>query len=154
MTGARLFPGLSIPRRIRRRRPPLKKLETDLAEIVARESAKHCQVRLMFQDGGRFGLLGDPRRCWALKGIRPVVRKRQFRQSMAGAPMAERASGPHDRSDDPEGAEMSRIKSLMKREDGRGLVNVTCPNGTGQGPPTGAYCSSNRSSRAPVNTRG
>ena len=34
----------------------------------------------MFQDEGRFGLLGDVRRCWAPKGIRPVVRKRQLRQ--------------------------------------------------------------------------
>ena len=34
----------------------------------------------MFQDEGRFGLLGDPRRCWAPKGIRPVVGARLVRQ--------------------------------------------------------------------------
>ena len=27
----------------------------------------------MFQDEGRFGLLGMPRRCWAPHGMRPVV---------------------------------------------------------------------------------
>jgi transposase len=59
---------------------------------VARESAKHRQVRLMFQDEGRFGLLGDPRRCWAPKGMRPVVRKRQLRQYT----YAFSAVSPHD----------------------------------------------------------
>ena len=34
----------------------------------------------MFQDEGRFGLLGDPRRCWAPKGIRPIVGARLIRQ--------------------------------------------------------------------------
>lgn len=46
----------------------------------------------MFQDEGRFGLLGDPRRCWAPKGIRPVVRKRQLRQYT----YAFSAVSPHD----------------------------------------------------------
>jgi hypothetical protein len=34
----------------------------------------------MFQDEGRFGLLGDPRRCWAPKGVRPIVGARLLRQ--------------------------------------------------------------------------
>ena len=34
----------------------------------------------MFQDEGRFGLLGTPRRCWAPHGIRPVVGARLERK--------------------------------------------------------------------------
>jgi len=37
-------------------------------------------VRLMFQDEGRFGLLGKPRRCWAPVGVRPVVGARLVRK--------------------------------------------------------------------------
>ena len=59
---------------------------------MVRESAKGRQIRLMFQDEGRFGLLGDPRRCWAPKGVRPVVRKRQLRQYT----YAFAAVSPHD----------------------------------------------------------
>jgi transposase len=46
----------------------------------------------MFQDEGRFGLLGDPRRCWAPKGVRPVVGARVLRQYT----YAFAAVGPHD----------------------------------------------------------
>ena len=34
----------------------------------------------MFQDEGRFGLLGAPRRCWAPRGVRPVVGARLERK--------------------------------------------------------------------------
>ena len=34
----------------------------------------------MFQDEGRFGLLGTPRRCWAPRGTRPVVGARLERK--------------------------------------------------------------------------
>ena len=34
----------------------------------------------MFQDEGRFGLLNRPVRCWAPKGIRPIVKCRLVRQ--------------------------------------------------------------------------
>jgi hypothetical protein len=34
----------------------------------------------MFQDEGRFGLLGKPRRCWAPVGVRPVVGARLVRK--------------------------------------------------------------------------
>ncbi|MEO8544558.1 MAG: hypothetical protein ABI434_13300 [Burkholderiaceae bacterium] len=34
----------------------------------------------MFQDDGRFGLLGKPRRCWAPVGVRPVVGARLVRK--------------------------------------------------------------------------
>lgn len=46
----------------------------------------------MFQDEGRFGLLGKPRRCWAPTGVRPVVGARLTRKfSYAFA-----AVSPHD----------------------------------------------------------
>ncbi|MHB1287514.1 MAG: hypothetical protein ACYCYP_13365 [Leptospirales bacterium] len=31
-------------------------------------------LRLMFQDEARFGLIGDPRRCWAPFPLRPLVK--------------------------------------------------------------------------------
>ncbi len=34
----------------------------------------------MFQDEGRFGLLGNPRLCWAPTGVRPVVGSRLVRK--------------------------------------------------------------------------
>lgn len=46
----------------------------------------------MFQDEGRFGLLGDPRRCWAPKGIRPIVGARLLREFT----YAFSAVSPHD----------------------------------------------------------
>lgn len=46
----------------------------------------------MFQDEGRFGLLGDPQQCWAPKGIRPVVGARLLRQFT----YAFSALSPHD----------------------------------------------------------
>ena len=46
----------------------------------------------MFQDEGRFGLLGKPRRCWAPIGVRPSVGARLLRKfSYAFA-----AVSPHD----------------------------------------------------------
>jgi hypothetical protein len=46
----------------------------------------------MFQDEGRFGLLGKPRRCWAPRQVRPVVGARLVRKfSYAFA-----AVSPHD----------------------------------------------------------
>jgi hypothetical protein len=49
-------------------------------------------VRLMFQDEGRFGLLGTPRRCWAPRRIRPVVGARLQRKYL----YAFAAVSPHD----------------------------------------------------------
>lgn len=46
----------------------------------------------MFQDEGRFGLLGSPRRCWAPAGQRPVVAARLQRQYI----YAFSAVSPHD----------------------------------------------------------
>ena len=37
-------------------------------------------MRLMFRDGGRFGLHGTPRRCWAPRDIRPMVGTRLERR--------------------------------------------------------------------------
>lgn len=49
-------------------------------------------MRLMFQDEGRFGLLGTPRRCWAPGGTRPVVGARLQRKYI----YAFSAVSPHD----------------------------------------------------------
>lgn len=38
-----------------------------------RQKEQGKQVRLMFQDEGRFGRINDHRRCWAPLGIRPDV---------------------------------------------------------------------------------
>lgn len=46
----------------------------------------------MFQDEGRFGLLGAPRRCWAPRRIRPVVGARLERKYL----YAFAAVSPHD----------------------------------------------------------
>ncbi len=46
----------------------------------------------MFQDEGRFGLLGSPRRCWAPSPTRPVVGARLERQYI----YAFAAVSPHD----------------------------------------------------------
>ena len=46
----------------------------------------------MFQDEGRFGLLGTPRRCWAPRGKRPVVGARLERKYI----YAFSAVSPHD----------------------------------------------------------
>lgn len=46
----------------------------------------------MFQDEGRFGLLGTPRRCWAPIGMRPVVGARLERKYI----YAFTAVSPHD----------------------------------------------------------
>lgn len=46
----------------------------------------------MFQDEGRFGLLGMPRRCWTPKGVRPIVGARLERKYI----YAFAAVSPHD----------------------------------------------------------
>ncbi len=46
----------------------------------------------MFQDEGRFGLLGTPRRCWAPRGSRPIVGARLERKYL----YAFGAVSPHD----------------------------------------------------------
>lgn len=51
-----------------------------MRQEVARQAERGRSVRLMFQDEGRFGLLGTPRRCWAPPGLRPVVGARLQRQ--------------------------------------------------------------------------
>jgi hypothetical protein len=59
---------------------------------VARQARRGRRVRLMFQDEGRFGLLGAPRRCWAPRGVRPVVGARLERKYL----YAFAAVSPHD----------------------------------------------------------
>lgn len=71
---------------------PLKKLRTLVRQEVGRQAKQGRSVRLIFQDEGRFGLLGKPRRCWAPAGVRPVVGARLLRKfSYAFA-----AVSPHD----------------------------------------------------------
>jgi hypothetical protein len=75
-----------------RRRPPLKKLRRLVRQEVARQAEAGRRVRLMFQDEGRFGLLGAPRRCWAPRGCRPIVGARLERKYL----YAFTAVSPHD----------------------------------------------------------
>ena len=63
-----------------------------VGQEVKRQAEWGFHVRLMFQDEGRFGLLGKPRRCWAPVGVRPCVGARLLRKfSYAFA-----AVSPHD----------------------------------------------------------
>lgn len=57
-----------------------------------RQAKQGRTVRLMFQDEGRFGLLGSPRRCWAPHNTRPVVGARLERKYI----YAFSAVSPHD----------------------------------------------------------
>jgi len=57
-----------------------------------RQAERGRHVRQMFQDEGRFGLLGSPRRCWAPHGTRPVVGARLERKYI----YAFSAVSPHD----------------------------------------------------------
>jgi hypothetical protein len=75
-----------------RRRLPLKKLRRAVRQEVSRQAERGRCVRLMFQDEGRFGLLGSPRRCWAPRGKRPVVGARLERKYL----YAFSAVSPHD----------------------------------------------------------
>jgi transposase len=92
MAGAKSSPVRVTPRQTCKRRAPLKKLRRQVRQEVARQAEQGRSVRLMFQDEGRFGLLGKPRRCWAPTGVRPVVGARLVRKfSYAFA-----AVSPHD----------------------------------------------------------
>jgi DDE superfamily endonuclease len=75
-----------------RPRPPLKKLRRAVRQEVSRQAEQGRRVRLMFQDEGRFGLLGTPRRCWAPLGMRPTVGARLQRKYL----YAFSAVSPHD----------------------------------------------------------
>lgn len=75
-----------------RGRPRLKKLRRICRQERTRQARHARPVRVMFQDEGRFGLLGTPRRCWAPRGIRPVVGARLQRQYL----YAFAALSPHD----------------------------------------------------------
>jgi hypothetical protein len=80
MAGAKLSLDHVIQRQICRRKAPLKKLRPLVRREVVRQAKRGRTVRLMFQDEGRFGLLGKPRRCWAPVGVRPVVGARLVRK--------------------------------------------------------------------------
>ena len=80
MAGARWCRGPDTRKLAQRPRPPLKKLQRIPRNEVRRQARRGRRVRLMFQDEGRFGLLGAPRRCWAPRGVRPVVGARLERK--------------------------------------------------------------------------
>ena len=75
-----------------RRKALLKKLRRQVRREVVRQAEQGRAVRLMFQDEGRFGLLGAPRRCWAPHKTRPVVGARLERKYI----YAFSAVSPHD----------------------------------------------------------
>ena len=92
MDGEKLCPAHVTPSQTCKRRTPLKKLRRLVRQEVAGQAEQGRRLRLMFQDEGRFGLLGKPRRCWAPTGVRPVVGARLTRKfSYAFA-----AVSPHD----------------------------------------------------------
>jgi len=59
---------------------------------VRRQAPRKRREKVMFQDKGRFGLMGRPRQCWAPRHIRPVVEARLQRQFL----YAFAAVSPHD----------------------------------------------------------
>jgi hypothetical protein len=63
-----------------RRRARLKKLRRAVRQEVDRQAEQGRSVRLMFQDEGRLGLLGTPRRSWAPCGLRPIAGARLERK--------------------------------------------------------------------------
>ena len=44
------------------------------------KSSKYKRVRVMYQDEAGFGRINRPRRCWSLKGNRPVVHCHRVRE--------------------------------------------------------------------------
>jgi transposase len=50
-------------------------------------------MRTMFQDEGRFGRINDPRRCWAPKGVRPIIRTQVVREYIYGFAAVSPADG-------------------------------------------------------------
>lgn len=51
-----------------------------VAQSTREAEAQARPLRVMFMDEGRFGLLPDPRSCWAPPGVRPVVPVELVRQ--------------------------------------------------------------------------
>jgi transposase len=47
-----------------------------------KKQAAECglPLRIMFQDEARFGRITDPRRCWAPKGVRPIISSQLVRE--------------------------------------------------------------------------
>lgn len=66
---------------MRKSRRTLKKIPQTVIEILAaRDPQDKRTVLIMSQDEGRFGLISDPRACWAPPGVRPKVPKQIVRQ--------------------------------------------------------------------------
>ena len=68
-----VVPRPGIPRPTARPRPRLKTLPERYATGSFAKAKRGRAVRLMFQDEGRFGLLGTPCRCWSAKTAASVV---------------------------------------------------------------------------------
>jgi putative transposase len=51
-------------------------------ELAFKNLNRECRrkVRLMFQDEAGFGRINKPKRCWCVKGLRPVVPCRHIRE--------------------------------------------------------------------------
>lgn len=61
-----------------------KRLKKNWSKVLkkTRRQAKKAgkPLKVFFQDEARFGRINDPRRCWAPKGIRPIVPKQIIRE--------------------------------------------------------------------------
>ena len=51
-----------------------KQLPDTVATLLTPEAVAHRPVRVMFQDEARFGRMVRPKRCWAPRPLRPVLR--------------------------------------------------------------------------------
>lgn len=76
----KVIPRLRHPKADMQTQDAFKKTPPSVRQEVVRQAKQGRSVRLMFQDEGRFGLLGRPRRCWTSAGVRPVVRARLLRK--------------------------------------------------------------------------
>ena len=58
----------------------LKKFPTLIEQAQQEAEQSGLPLRVMLQDEARFGRINEPKRCWAPKGIRPVVLKQTVRE--------------------------------------------------------------------------
>jgi transposase len=58
-----------------------KKLRRRVRTEATRQAQRGLRLQLWFEDEARFGRMTDPRRAWALPGVRPLVPRRIERES-------------------------------------------------------------------------
>ena len=69
------------PRNTMSKQPtPIKKFPTLIEQAQREAKQRGLPLRVMLQDEARFGRINEPKRCWAPKGIRPVVLKQTVRE--------------------------------------------------------------------------